>query len=232
MAEVLSKKLQDEHPEVAKESQTAAERIREAGKQTRALSHSLTPPAITEGDLTSGLHDLAKRQKELREFTFSVEVDGPVPTLHEETASHLYHIASEAIANAAQHADPDQIVPCLRTCDEHLLLTVRDDGVGIPERSEPSTGAGVHLMDARADVIGADGGAEKSYSMLAELSDRELEVFEYLGRGLTSREIAKELNLSPKTVATYWSRAKVKLGLDSNAELQGRAVVWLELSES
>lgn len=68
--------------------------------------------------------------------------------------------------------------------------------------------------------------------MLADLSDRELEVFEYLGRGLTSSEIAEELNLSPKTIDTYRSRAKEKLGLDSNAALRRRAVVWLELSEA
>lgn len=77
-----------------------------------------------------------------------------------------------------------------------------------------------------------DGNTEQTSSMLAELSDRELEVFEYVGGGLTSREIAEELNLSPKTVATYRSRAKEKLGLDSNAELQRRAVVWLELANS
>jgi DNA-binding NarL/FixJ family response regulator len=68
--------------------------------------------------------------------------------------------------------------------------------------------------------------------MLGDLSDRELEVFEYMGRGLTSSEIAEELNLNPKTVATYRSRAKEKLGLDSNTELQRRAVVWLEISDS
>lgn len=74
--------------------------------------------------------------------------------------------------------------------------------------------------------------SKTSSGMLAELSDRELEVFEYIGRGLTAREIAEELNLSPKTVATYRSRAKEKLGLDSNAELQRRAIVWLELVKS
>jgi DNA-binding NarL/FixJ family response regulator len=68
--------------------------------------------------------------------------------------------------------------------------------------------------------------------MLGDLSDRELEVFEYMGRGLTSSEIAEELNLNPKTVATYRSRAKEKLGLDSKTELQRRAVVWLEISDS
>jgi DNA-binding NarL/FixJ family response regulator len=68
--------------------------------------------------------------------------------------------------------------------------------------------------------------------MLADLSDRELEVFEYMGRGLTSSEIAEELNLSPKTIDTYRSRAKEKLGLDSNAALRRRAVVWMELSDA
>jgi DNA-binding NarL/FixJ family response regulator len=68
--------------------------------------------------------------------------------------------------------------------------------------------------------------------MLGDLSDRELEVFEYLGKGLTSTEIAEELNLSPKTIDTYRSRAKEKLGLDSNAALRRRAVVWLELSDA
>lgn len=74
--------------------------------------------------------------------------------------------------------------------------------------------------------------SEASEPILADLSDRELEVFEYIGRGLTTREIGEELNLSPKTIDTYRSRAKEKLGLDSNAELRRRAVVWLELSES
>lgn len=156
MVETLAKKLRDKHPEVAEEVQSTAERVREAGKQTRALSHSLMPPAIKDGDLASGLHNLAKHQGELRDFTFSVEVNGPVPALTEETASHLYHIASEAVANAVQHADPNAITLRLRACDDQLLLTVRDDGTGIPEHTESNPGAGLHLMDARADVIGAD----------------------------------------------------------------------------
>ncbi len=77
---------------------------------------------------------------------------------------------------------------------------------------------------------GAD--SKTASSMLEDLSDRELEVFEYMGQGLTSNEIAEELNLSPKTIDTYRSRAKKKLGLDSNAALRRRAVVWLEMDES
>lgn len=63
---------------------------------------------------------------------------------------------------------------------------------------------------------------------LDQLSDRELEVFEYMGRGLTTREIAEKLVLSPKTIDSYRTRVKEKLSVDSNAELRRRAVVWVE----
>lgn len=69
-------------------------------------------------------------------------------------------------------------------------------------------------------------------SPLDVLSDRELEVFEHMGRGLTTQEIAEALQLSPKTIGTYRSRAKEKLAVESNAELRRRAVVWVELAEA
>lgn len=67
--------------------------------------------------------------------------------------------------------------------------------------------------------------------LLSELSDRELEVFEYIGRGLTTREIAEELQLSPKTIGTYRGRIKEKLAVESNARLRRRAVIWVEVAE-
>ncbi|CAM3307582.1 response regulator transcription factor [Rhodothermus bifroesti] len=60
------------------------------------------------------------------------------------------------------------------------------------------------------------------------LSDRELEVFELTGRGLTTREIAERLHLSVKTVESYRARIKAKLGLRTAAELMQHAVQWVE----
>ena len=65
-------------------------------------------------------------------------------------------------------------------------------------------------------------------SPLESLSDRELEVFEQLGYGLKTCEIAEELHLSPKTVYSYQSRVKDKLGIDSTPKLRQRAAVWME----
>lgn len=63
-------------------------------------------------------------------------------------------------------------------------------------------------------------------SAIETLSDRELEVLELIGRGLTTRQIAESLNLSVKTIDTYREHLKSKLGLDSANELVRFAVAW------
>lgn len=60
------------------------------------------------------------------------------------------------------------------------------------------------------------------------LSDRELEVFELIGKGMSSSEIAAKLHLSPKTIETYRSRIKDKLDIRNSTELIFSAVKWVE----
>lgn len=67
-------------------------------------------------------------------------------------------------------------------------------------------------------------------SPLESLSDRELQVFELMGHGLKPSLIAERLHLSPKTVYSYQSRLKDKLGIDDTPKLRRRAVVWMESS--
>ena len=59
------------------------------------------------------------------------------------------------------------------------------------------------------------------------LSNRELEVYEMIGQGLTIQQIAMRLHLSPKTVETHREKIKQKLNLKSSAELNRRAVQWV-----
>ena len=59
----------------------------------------------------------------------------------------------------------------------------------------------------------------------ASLSDRELEVFDLLGRGLRIREVAPRLNISPKTVESHVAAIKRKLGIRHSNELVHRATV-------
>lgn len=67
---------------------------------------------------------------------------------------------------------------------------------------------------------------------IEKLSDRELEVFELIGQGISSRRIAEMLNLSIKTIETYRGHIKEKFGLADAAELTHHAVYWAELEKT
>jgi DNA-binding NarL/FixJ family response regulator len=65
-------------------------------------------------------------------------------------------------------------------------------------------------------------------STIELLSDRELEVFEMLGQGQGTRQIAEDLRVSVKTVQAYCARMKEKLNLQSATELLREAIRWNE----
>jgi DNA-binding NarL/FixJ family response regulator len=67
-------------------------------------------------------------------------------------------------------------------------------------------------------------------SNLHSLSDRELEIFSFIGKGLSVSELATELNVSVKTIETHQMRMKQKLALHSAAELRQKAREWLARS--
>ena len=65
--------------------------------------------------------------------------------------------------------------------------------------------------------------------MLDRLSDREFEIFRMLGEGHTTRTIAEQLQLSPKTVDAHRANMKSKLGLKSGPMLVRQAIRWTEM---
>jgi DNA-binding NarL/FixJ family response regulator len=68
--------------------------------------------------------------------------------------------------------------------------------------------------------------ARTGLSPAERLSNRELEVFEMLGRGFETRQVAEELHISMKTVQAYCARIKEKLQLNSATELLREAILW------
>ena len=68
------------------------------------------------------------------------------------------------------------------------------------------------------------GQTEEYQSPMDSLTDRELAVFELIGRGLTTKEVASDLELSPKTVESYREKIKEKLHLPNANQLVRAAV--------
>jgi len=71
-------------------------------------------------------------------------------------------------------------------------------------------------------------GGRSAEMVSALLSKRELQVYDLLGRGLTTKEIGRRLEVSAKTVFTHRSHIMEKLELSTAAELVRSAVLWVE----
>jgi DNA-binding NarL/FixJ family response regulator len=76
------------------------------------------------------------------------------------------------------------------------------------------------------------GGRPAAESPVRSLSPREFEVFEHIGKGLGTREVAQRLRISVKTVEVHRANIKRKLQLKSPTEMVRSAVRWFEFGQS
>jgi len=104
----------------------------------------------------------------------------------------------------------------------HAIRTVLKGDVYLSERLSSKV--------LRALVDGP--GEEPERFGVDRLSDRELEVFELIGRGYSTRRIADALHLSVKTIETHRAHIKQKLKLSNATELVHRAFHWIEAGSS
>jgi len=93
----------------------------------------------------------------------------------------------------------------------------------------------VYLSEKMAAQIAATaiGGARAKPSLpMDKLSDRELLVFEMIGQGRSTRQIADELHLDMRTIETYRARIKEKLNLKDANDLLQHAIRWMQVEGS
>ncbi len=69
---------------------------------------------------------------------------------------------------------------------------------------------------------------EKVGFSMDTLSDREMEVFQLIGNGYSTRQIAEKLNLSVKTIDSYREHLKLKLQLETGKDLVRYAIQWMK----
>jgi DNA-binding NarL/FixJ family response regulator len=126
--------------------------------------------------------------------------------------------------------------------DEELYAerVLRAGAKGYVNKAEPSSvlkaaiqrvlDGGVHLSPQMTDRMlnqRLGNPQEIDGSPLQQLSDRELEVYEQIGRGVPTRLAAERLHLSPKTIETYREGIKSKLHFRNSTELTRHAIQWV-----
>jgi DNA-binding NarL/FixJ family response regulator len=138
-------------------------------------------------------------------------------------AAPILVLSEQADAFSAQRAFRVGARGYLSTEDASELLRALDE----ISTGRPYVGASVLPL-----ILSNFAGGAKSVggSDINSLSNRELEIFSFIGRGLSVSELASELNVSVKTIETHQMRMKEKLALNSASALRQKAREWLARS--
>ena len=100
------------------------------------------------------------------------------------------------------------------------IRKVRDGDVAVSEK-----------MSAQILRIFSGQAVSDQESPVRQLTDREFEVFELIGRGLATSQMAAELHICAKTIEVHRAHIKEKLGIKSGTELIAYAARWAQSAE-
>lgn len=141
-------------PEVKAETERLVEITKEAVSQVRRMARGLAPVEIGEQGLAQALRRLAEETCEVYGVVCSFTQQGQVSPRDASAAMHLYHIAQEGVTNAMRHGQAREIRIELGSSGDAGLLTISDNGKGIPPETERSAGLGLRIMKYRASMFG------------------------------------------------------------------------------
>jgi PAS domain S-box-containing protein len=154
MAKVHEAKLAEKHVDETTDAAKIVKLVNEAIHKTRELARGLLPVVSDEHGLMSALQLWATEVKDIFNVPCCFQCDTPVLVRDDEVATHLYHIAQEAVHNAIKHGHPRNILIRLTANQGRGTLLVKDDGAGFAVLRESSQGMGLHIMNYRAGMIG------------------------------------------------------------------------------
>jgi GAF domain-containing protein len=155
----LAEMAQGDEAQIQKRIARAIELARENLHEARRTIVDLRSEPVEGVSLTQALAKLAAEAQ--REYGLKTEFRGPdtIDRYSARVESTLYRIAQEAIVNVRKHAGASRVWLELSPCDDHLCLSVVDDGHGFDPaavRSRADGGFGLRGMSERAALLGGE----------------------------------------------------------------------------
>ncbi len=156
MTKVQEQKLAERQIPEAADAAKIVQLVNDAIRKTRELSRGLLPVVSDAHGLMSALRLYAIEIEDLFGIACRFQCEEAVLIHDGPMATHLYHIAQEAVNNAIKHGHAKSIVIRLFSGEREGTLIIRDDGVGIERPPAPHAGVGLHIMNYRAGMIGGN----------------------------------------------------------------------------
>ncbi|HEX4084414.1 MAG TPA: sensor histidine kinase [Chthoniobacteraceae bacterium] len=140
-------------PPLAPMAEELDDLLKDAVVQARNIARGIAPVHMDDEGIIFALDELAATVRRMQEIHCEFESVGEGLSVDCEMATHLYYIAQEAASNAFRHGHATEIYIDLRVEDKEVILSIRDNGAGIADAAENSSGMGLRSMKYRAGVL-------------------------------------------------------------------------------
>ena len=154
MAKVHEEKLAKKDLADAADAAKIARLVNEAVRKSRELARGLLPVMSDTQGLMSALQLWAGEVEDIFGVSCKFECEDAVLIHDNAVATHLYHIAQEAVNNGIKHGRARNIALRLTAGDGFGTLLIADDGAGISDERPNTQGMGLHIMSYRSAMIG------------------------------------------------------------------------------
>jgi two-component system sensor histidine kinase UhpB len=124
----------------------------------RRLSHDLHPPTLGLLGLASALKAHCLELQKRHDVKVTLAVAGDLGPIHPDAAVCLFRIAQEALRNGISHGAAQRLAVSLARADDHIELTITDDGAGfdLDAVRRSGTGLGLVSIEERAHAVGGE----------------------------------------------------------------------------
>jgi PAS domain S-box-containing protein len=156
LTKVQEQRLAEKQIPEAAEAAKIVQLVNDAIRKTRELSRGLLPVVSDAHGLMSALRLYATEIEDLFGIACRFQCEDAVLIHDAPMATHLYHIAQEAVNNAIKHGRAQNILIRLFSGERQATLIIKDDGAGIERPLPPHAGVGLHIMNYRAGMIGGN----------------------------------------------------------------------------
>lgn len=155
LAKVAHQQLQKSGNAEAENLEEIVRLVTQSNVRARQMSRGLMPVVLDAAGLMAALEELAKGTERIFRVSCPFRCEKPVQVPDNKVATQLFRIAQEAVANAIKHSHAERIEVSLSEDDAQVHMSIRDNGVGIPDNvSGKSTGMGLLTMTHRARMMG------------------------------------------------------------------------------
>ena len=154
LTKVQEQKLAEKSLPEASDAAKIVNLVNQAIYKTRELARGLLPALSGPHGLMLALKEWASEVEDIFRVTCRFDCQNPVPIKDDAVGNHLFRIAQEAVHNAVRHGKAQNIVISLRAADGEAVLTIRDDGCGLPADFGNGSGMGLKIMNYRTRMVG------------------------------------------------------------------------------